>query len=83
MTDKTWLSRWDERYSNKGFAYGTEPNNYLKNQLKKLNPGTILFPAEGEGRNAVLLLNSDGKCLHLISALKGKTKHYSWQKATM
>ncbi|MEP7094725.1 MAG: class I SAM-dependent methyltransferase, partial [Flavobacterium sp.] len=34
-------------------AYGEEPNNYLKEQIEKLNVGTILFPAEGEGRNAV------------------------------
>jgi hypothetical protein len=34
-------------------AYGEEPNNYLKEKLEKLNTGKILFPAEGEGRNAV------------------------------
>lgn len=48
-----WTNRWDERYANEEFAYGTNPNNYLKEQLAKLNPGAILFPAEGEGRNAV------------------------------
>ncbi|MEJ5049388.1 class I SAM-dependent methyltransferase [Chryseobacterium culicis] len=53
MTDNTWLNRWDERYSSEEFAYGTEPNNYLREQLARLTPGTILFPAEGEGRNAV------------------------------
>lgn len=49
----TWTDRWNERYSNEAFAYGEEPNTYLKEQLNKLKPGTILFPAEGEGRNAV------------------------------
>ena len=48
-----WTSRWDDRYSTDEFAYGEEPNNYLKEQLAKLNVGSILFPAEGEGRNAV------------------------------
>ncbi len=48
-----WLDRWNERYSHKEFAYGVEPNLYLKEQLEKLSPGKILFPAEGEGRNAV------------------------------
>lgn len=48
-----WTSRWNERYSKEEFAYGEEPNNYLKNQLIKLTVGRILFPAEGEGRNAV------------------------------
>jgi SAM-dependent methyltransferase len=44
---------WDERYSKEDYAYGTEPNNYLKEQLQTLPAGSILFPAEGEGRNAV------------------------------
>ena len=48
-----WKDRWDERYSTEEFAYGEEPNNYLKEQIQKLPAGTILFPAEGEGRNAV------------------------------
>lgn len=45
--------KWNERYSAKEFAYGEQPNNYLKEQLLKIPAGTILFPAEGEGRNAV------------------------------
>lgn len=52
MTDP-WIKRWNDRYSKEEFAYGEQPNNYLKEQLEKLAPGTILFPAEGEGRNAV------------------------------
>lgn len=44
---------WDERYAQEEFAYGTAPNNFIKEQLSKLKPGKILFPAEGEGRNAV------------------------------
>jgi 2-polyprenyl-3-methyl-5-hydroxy-6-metoxy-1,4-benzoquinol methylase len=45
--------KWDDRYSKKEFAFGEKPNNYLKEQLIKVPAGTILFPAEGEGRNAV------------------------------
>jgi SAM-dependent methyltransferase len=48
-----WTERWTDRYSKEQFAYGELPNNYLKEQLEKLTPGAILFPAEGEGRNAV------------------------------
>jgi 2-polyprenyl-3-methyl-5-hydroxy-6-metoxy-1,4-benzoquinol methylase len=44
---------WDERYSEKEFIYGTKPNAFLKEKLCALKPGKILFPAEGEGRNAV------------------------------
>jgi 2-polyprenyl-3-methyl-5-hydroxy-6-metoxy-1,4-benzoquinol methylase len=48
-----WYDQWNDRYSKDEYAYGKQPNNYLKEQLAKLNAGTILFPAEGEGRNAV------------------------------
>jgi hypothetical protein len=51
--NEIWTSRWNERYSNEEFAYGEEPNQYLNEQLEKRKAGTILFSAEGEGRNAV------------------------------
>ncbi len=44
---------WNQRYGSDAYAYGTEPNLFLKNQIENLTPGKILFPAEGEGRNAV------------------------------
>jgi ubiquinone/menaquinone biosynthesis C-methylase UbiE len=44
---------WNQRYSEADYAYGILPNEYLKTQLATLPPGRILFPAEGEGRNAV------------------------------
>lgn len=44
---------WDERYSQEEFIYGKEPNEYFKEELGKLAPGTILLPAEGEGRNGI------------------------------
>jgi len=46
-------NQWDERYAGKEYIYGTEPNSFLKEILASLKPGRILFPAEGEGRNAV------------------------------
>ena len=51
--DESWIDRWNDRYSKAEFAYGVKPNDYLKEQLGKLDVGSILFPAEGEGRNAV------------------------------
>ena len=48
-----WIKIWEDRYGQNEYAFGIEPNEYLKNQLLKIEPGTILFPAEGEGRNAV------------------------------
>ena len=45
---------WDERYSKEAYAYGVEPNEYLKQAITHYNlKGRMLLPAEGEGRNAV------------------------------
>ncbi|MFN2423293.1 MAG: class I SAM-dependent methyltransferase [Cryomorphaceae bacterium] len=46
-------SMWNGRYGREEYAYGEAPNAYFEEQLKKLKPGKILMPAEGEGRNAV------------------------------
>ncbi|AFJ02483.1 Tellurite resistance protein TehB [Methylophaga frappieri] len=46
---------WDERYSGKNYAYGTEPNDFLKEKFSELPKGNVLCLAEGEGRNAVFL----------------------------
>ena len=48
-----WTDRWNDRYRQDEFAYGEQPNNFLKEELEQLKTGAILFPAEGEGRNAV------------------------------
>ena len=45
---------WDERFSVEDYVYGTEPNEFYKEQIKKISPnGKALFLGEGEGRNAV------------------------------
>ena len=44
---------WNERYSDQEYAYGKEPNQFFKRALDRINPGKLLLPAEGEGRNAV------------------------------
>ena len=48
---------WNQRYSEPGFAYGTEPNDFLAANAERYLPpnGEILCLAEGEGRNAVYL----------------------------
>lgn len=43
---------WNARYSEEGFAYGQTPNEFFKEEIDKLPVGKILFPCEGEGRNA-------------------------------
>lgn len=69
-----WTDRWNERYSQSEYAYGEQPNNYLKEQLEKLLPGTILFPAEGEGRNAVFAAKLGWKVSAFDISVEGKNK---------
>jgi hypothetical protein len=47
------VSFWNSRYAENEFAYGEEPNHYFRKIIRTLSPGDALFPAEGEGRNAV------------------------------
>ncbi|MFO7822637.1 MAG: class I SAM-dependent methyltransferase [Cyclobacterium sp.] len=49
---------WNERYKSNEYVYGEAPNAFLAATLVKLKPGKILFPAEGEGRNAVFAARS-------------------------
>lgn len=44
---------WDKRYAENETVYGKHPNRFFKNFIDTHKPGTILLPAEGEGRNAV------------------------------
>jgi hypothetical protein len=44
---------WNQRYGNAEYVYGEDPNKFLASQIKVLKPGKIIFPCEGEGRNAV------------------------------
>ncbi|CAA0108235.1 Uncharacterised protein [Halioglobus japonicus] len=46
---------WDERYSSVDYAYGTAPNDFIRENVDSLPKGTVLSLAEGEGRNAVFL----------------------------
>ncbi len=73
MSDN-WTKRWDERYNSEAFAYGEQPNNYLKEQLEQLTPGTILFAAEGEGRNAVFAAKMGWKVAAFDISAEGKKK---------
>ncbi|MCA3014505.1 MAG: class I SAM-dependent methyltransferase [Myxococcaceae bacterium] len=45
---------WNARYAMAGFAYGTEPNDLLREAAPRLQ-GPVLSLGEGEGRNAVFL----------------------------
>ena len=65
---------WNERYSTESFAYGVEPNDYLK-QFSFATNSRILCLAEGEGRNGVFLaLNGhDVECIDYSEKAIAKT----------
>jgi SAM-dependent methyltransferase len=44
---------WEDRYSGETYAYGTEPNDFFRKVIDTLEPGRLLVPADGEGRNGV------------------------------
>ncbi len=43
---------WDLRFSAPEFMYGKAPNVTFKQLLDQLEPGKLLLPGEGQGRNA-------------------------------
>lgn len=47
--------RWDAKYENEVFIFGTEPISFIRNNLKLLPKGKVLDIAMGEGRNGVYL----------------------------
>ena len=70
----TWIERWNDRYSKNEYAYGEQPNDFLRGEIEKLNPGAILFPAEGEGRNAVFAAKLGWNVSAFDISAEGKNK---------
>ena len=52
---KTAGEQWDNRFDVERFLYGTEPVEFLKENVHRLAKGKALVLAAGEGRNAVWL----------------------------
>lgn len=68
------LNFWNKRYCQDEFAYGTQPNAYLKAKLATLPIGKILFPADGEGRNSVYAALLGWQSEAFDSSSEGKKK---------
>jgi tellurite methyltransferase len=54
-TMKADQKRWNDRFGREEFAFGKEPNPFLKKHIRLLPKGKALDIASGEGRNAVFL----------------------------
>lgn len=44
---------WNQRYKDNEIVYGYAPNEFLKEFIDNNKPGSMLLPAEGEGRNGI------------------------------
>jgi SAM-dependent methyltransferase len=76
--DNTWneayKQMWEDRYQTEEYAYGKEPNNFFATCLQKLKPGSLLMPADGEGRNGVFAAKSGWEVTSFDLSSAGKTK---------
>ncbi|WP_302104621.1 hypothetical protein [Polycladomyces zharkentensis] len=43
---------WESRFAQEAYAYGTEPNAFVRQVAPQLTKGRTLAVADGEGRNA-------------------------------
>ncbi|MTI33097.1 class I SAM-dependent methyltransferase [Xanthovirga aplysinae] len=71
---------WNERYKNQEFVYGKDPNLFFKEWLKKFKPGSILMPADGEGRNGVFAARMGWKVTSFDLSVEGRTKAFQLAK---
>lgn len=72
--------KWDERYKDQEFAYGKEPNQFFKEWLPKFEAGTILMPADGEGRNGVYAAGLGWQVTSFDLSMEGQSKAFQLAK---
>lgn len=65
---------WDDRYSSGNYIYGTQPNRFFKEKIDELEPGWLLLPGEGEGRNAIYAVREGWKVDAFDISEKGRKK---------
>jgi 2-polyprenyl-3-methyl-5-hydroxy-6-metoxy-1,4-benzoquinol methylase len=65
---------WDERYSAEEYIFGKEPNVFFKSVIDRLEPGRILVPAAGEGRDAVYAATLGWDVIAMDQSSTGKEK---------
>lgn len=70
-------SMWDRRFAELDYAYGTEANVWLQSIVETLAPEPnpeALFPADGEGRNAVWAATEGWKATVFDLSKEGERK---------
>jgi len=77
MNARINAASWDERFSGEEYAYGKLPNAWLKQKIEELDipqDNAALFPADGEGRNAVWAATIGWKSHVFDLSTEGKRK---------
>ena len=74
QNDESYKKQWDQRYSEDAFAYGKAPNEFFRDQLQLLEPGSILMPAHGEGRNGVYAATLGWEVTAVDLSVEGRSK---------
>ncbi|MGC3946179.1 MAG: class I SAM-dependent methyltransferase [Chryseolinea sp.] len=74
LNDESYKKQWDQRYSEEAFAYGKAPNDFFRDQLQLLSPGSILMPADGEGRNGVYAATLGWEVTAVDLSVEGRAK---------
>lgn len=72
--EETYKRKWDDRYKENEYAYGKGPNLFFKEWLQKFEPGSILMPADGEGRNGVFAAMLNWKVISSDLSSEGRSK---------
>lgn len=65
---------WDERFAEPDYIYGIMPNAYFKQFIDSSDSGTLLLPAEGEGRNALYALQREWQVHAVDYSEEGRKK---------
>ena len=69
------MNFWDQQFSHAEFKYGTDANQFLRQQATYLVPGAqVLLPGDGEGRNSVWLAEQGFQVTAMDSSRVGLDK---------
>ncbi|PID57967.1 MAG: SAM-dependent methyltransferase [Ignavibacteriae bacterium] len=73
--DKLMQEKWNNKFADKNYLFGKEPNPFFKEEIDKINnKGKALFIGEGEGRNSVYAAKLGWNVDAIDFSSKGKEK---------
>lgn len=75
---------WDERYSEEGFAFGEQPNDFLVEVEPMIAKGDVLMLGDGDGRNGVWMAQQGHRVVSVDLSPVGveKSKRLAGERGT-